>query len=85
MVWGAISTYGVSSLQELDRLQDSIRYVNVLENNLPEFSADNLGKTYIFQQDNSSIHRSKYTKRWLKENNITVLDWPAKFPDLNII
>ena len=38
-----------------------------------------------FQQDNASIHSSASTRRWFIENNVEVLEWPARSPDLNII
>ena len=43
------------------------------------------GKDYIFQQDNASIHLSNETKEWSKEKQITVLDWPAISPNLNLM
>ena len=37
----------------------------------------------IFQQDNTAICTSKLTKDWFKTENIEVLDWSTKSPDLN--
>ena len=37
----------------------------------------------IFQQDNDPKHTSKRVKEWMKDNNITLLDWPPQSPDLN--
>ena len=39
----------------------------------------------ILQLDNDPKHTSKFTKKWLQDNNITVLDWPSQSPDLNPI
>ncbi|GFT51869.1 transposable element Tc1 transposase [Trichonephila clavipes] len=36
-------------------------------------------------QDNSPIHTARITTSWLENNQIKVLDWPAKCPDLNPI
>ena len=85
MVWGAISYYGVGELAILDGKQDSAGYSKTLRDNLLPFAAETLGETWTFQQDNASIHRSKVTKKWFKDNNIEVMPWPAKSPDLNII
>ena len=45
----------------------------------------NYGSDFCFQEDSSSVHKSKVVQRFLKESNISVLDWPAKSPDLNIV
>ena len=39
----------------------------------------------IFQQDNDPKHTSKKATQWFEDNNIQVLPWPAKSPDLNPI
>jgi hypothetical protein len=40
----------------------------------------------VFQQDNASIHRSRYTRDFIDRHDIPVLEgWPAKSPDLSII
>ncbi|CAF2137039.1 unnamed protein product, partial [Rotaria magnacalcarata] len=36
-------------------------------------------------QDNALPHKSKFAMRWLKDNNIRLLNWPASSPDLNPI
>ena len=36
-----------------------------------------------FQQDNAKIHVSRSTKRWFEAQNIPLLDWPNRSPDLN--
>ena len=40
---------------------------------------------YIFQQDNASVHTSRLIQSYFNENNISILPWPARSPDLNII
>ena len=39
----------------------------------------------VFQQDNSSVHRSKLVSNYLDSVNILPLQWPSKSPDLKII
>ncbi|GBN46800.1 hypothetical protein AVEN_39135-1 [Araneus ventricosus] len=43
--------------------------------------------TPIFQDDNSTFHRSGRICDWFDEQSLTILnlDWPAKSPDLNPI
>jgi len=37
------------------------------------------------QQDNAPIHTARIIKLWFETNSISILDWRARFPDLNII
>ena len=38
-----------------------------------------------FPQDNDPKHTSKKAKKWIEDNGIQVLSWPAQSPDLNPI
>ena len=85
MVRGAISYYGASRLVQIVGNQDSVMYCQTLQHGLLPFAADILGENWTFQQDNASIHRSQYTKKWLKDKNVDFIAWPSRSPDLNII
>ena len=37
------------------------------------------------QMDNDRKHTSKYVKSFLKNEGVSVLDWPSQSPDLNPI
>ena len=39
----------------------------------------------FFQQDNTRPHTARVTMDYLEQNNINVLPWPSKSPDLNPI
>ena len=39
----------------------------------------------LFQQDNARPHTARVTMDYLEQNNINVLPWPSKSPDLNPI
>ena len=39
----------------------------------------------LFQQDNARPHAARVTIDYLEQNNINVLQWPSKSPDLNPI
>ena len=41
--------------------------------------------SWVWQQDGASIHISKATTAFLRQRNVTTVDWPAKSPDLNLI
>lgn len=85
MIWGAMSFYGLSHIRVVKDTMNSAKYCKVLEEFLFPFAAETLGERWVFQQDNASVHTSNLTKKWFVDNSVSVLDWPAKSPDLNII
>ena len=85
MVWAAISSRGSSELVFLEGKQNSIKYVETLDQYLFPL-CDKFGyDTVIFQHDNAPLHTSRLTKTFLQERNLKVLKWPARSPDLNPI
>src|SRR5687767_14504822 len=40
---------------------------------------------FLFQEDNDPKHTTIINKRFLKNKNISVLEWPSQSPDLNPI
>ena len=44
-----------------------------------------IGDDFVFQQDNVPIHTSRSTRQWLRQHDVTLLDWPPKSPDANPI
>ena len=85
MVWGAFSASGKSQLAVLRGNHNSECYQNTLRDYLLPFAQRCHRADWIFQQDNASIHTSGSTKKWFEDNELTVMDWPAKSPDLNLI
>jgi transposase len=77
--------HGVGSLVKLEGRFDSISYQQLLENYMIPDAATLIGEDLIFQQDNASIHTSRSTRQWLREHNVTLLEWPPKSPDANPI
>ncbi len=49
-------------------------------------SADKLygDADFIFQQDLAPAHTAKGTKSWFNDHGVTVLEWPANLPDLDL-
>lgn len=62
-------------------------YCNVLEKDLHPLMnvhvQNNLG--VLFQQNNAPIYMNLVTRDWLRFNFISVIDWPARSPDLDPI
>ena len=63
-------------------------YLKIIETNLLPFltaTRDLVASNPVFQQDNAPIHNARVTKKWFKDKNIEIMDWPASSPDLNPI
>ena len=88
MFWGCIGYHGVGSLVEVEQTLNSVRYVEVLEDNLHESIENIFGdaqQNFVFQQDNAPCHSSRYTQDWLHRQNFQNMQWPSNSPDMNIV
>jgi len=45
----------------------------------------NYSDDFVFQEDNSPVHKAGKVKDFMMASNIKVLEWPPKIPDMNII
>jgi transposase len=59
-----------------DSSENAVEVVNFLNHNGPGIT---------FQQDNARPHTARITQAFLQQQNIDVLPWPSKSPDLNPI
>lgn len=85
MVWGGLSWFGVTALKICQRTVNSETYQGILHECLFESANQYYPNGYILQQDNATPHTSKSTRKFLEDNKITVMSWPANSPDLNPI
>jgi len=87
MVWGCMGWNGLGHLAEVEGRMNADQYVAILEGHLlPSLEESGIDEEeVIFQQDNDPKHTSKKAKKWMEDNNITLLDWPAQSPDLSPI
>ena len=66
-------------------IQDSAKYCVLVKDDSLPFAAVAHGEKWTYQRDRAAIHRSFYTKKWFRGNNVTVLPWPSRSPNLNPI
>ena len=84
-IWAAIGYNGVSNIALLNGCLTSEKYCQIHSECLLHFASEQCPENWIYQQDNASCQRSKYTTGFLSDNYVDVLAWPTRSPDLNII
>ena len=83
MVWRAFCSDAMLDLAFPSTRMNSGEYIGILNEKRMPFLEAQTEKTFIYQQDNASVHKSRQTIEWLKSNNIEVIDWPDCSPDQN--
>lgn len=63
----------------------SEHYTTILGEGLIPAGNKAIRERWTLQHDNAPIHIAAYTCLRLGDNDVQVLDWPARSPDLNII
>lgn len=86
-IWAAISPNGIIAWKIYEGSLNAQSYIDILSTELLPAVNKALGEQaqWTFQQDGAGFHTAKLTKRFFKKKNISVLDWPARSPDLNLI
>lgn len=85
MVWGCISMKGTGFIRFTDGSIDSKEYIETMKDTMLPSARKLHGGYYVFQQDNAPCHRSRLSMQWFEENDVPLLPWPARSPDLNPI
>ena len=85
MVWGAIA-YGYKlQLVYIDHWMNAEKYIKMLDDYVIHVIQAEMGEDAIYQQDNPPCCQAHQTLAYLADQDLEVLDWPPKSPDLNPI
>lgn len=84
-VWGIISSRGLGPLVLVQGRMNSEQYCRrIIRGEVVQYMDAN--PDLLYQQDNASIHRSRYTQDFIRRCGFPLLNgWPAKSPDLSLI
>ena len=85
MVWGAFCNEEVVEMEFITSKMNSQAYQQVLDKRLLPFYHQSSQQSLQFMQDNATVHTSRATLAWLKDELVDAMDWPALSPDLNPI
>ena len=74
MLWGCFSAKQTGRLHCIEGRINGAMYWEILGNNLlPSVRALNMGRGWVYQNDNDPKHMAKATNEWLKKKHIKVL------------
>ena len=85
MLWGCFSALGVGPLIEVEGIMDRFKYADIVTDTMLPYARRNLGRCWMFRQDNDPKHCSKHVEGSMKRHKIRKLEWPSQSPDLNPI
>lgn len=86
MVWGGISRDGKTDLHVMERgTMTGVRYRDEILNVYVRPYAGAIGPNFILMDDNARPHRARVVDRFLEQETIVRMEWPARSPDLNPI
>ena len=73
-----------ASLFIIEGTVNSSTYIDIIKENLP--TTETLyPDVFLLQQDNTRTHTSRQTTKWLNDNGINILKWPASSPVLSLL
>ena len=85
MVWGAIHHGGRSELVVVDGAMNRHKYIQILRNQMLRWVTGVFGRNFVYVQDNAPPHTACDTAAFLDQQDVEVMDWPARSPYMNPI
>ena len=84
-MFGYITKDGAIKLFEYASPMDADIYCNLLQERVIPSIRELYGNNFVLQQDGAAVHTAKTTTEMLKLEEIEILCWPSRSPDLNPI
>lgn len=84
-VWGGFHFRGKSPLVIVEGTVNQERYQNILRDNFLPWARATFQNNYVLVQDNAPAHTARNTRAFLENEDVEVMDWPSRSPDLNPI
>ena len=78
MFWGCVTSKGVGALVPTSETTDTRKYIEILEKYLRPYVSRYFGDHAItIQHDTTACHFSRLIQKYLEENDIFMMEWPA--------
>ena len=78
MFWGCVTSKGVGALAPTSETTDTQKYIEIFEKYLrPSVSNFSGDHAITIQHDNTPCHASRLIRKYLEENDIFMMEWPA--------
>lgn len=85
-VWGYMTARGLGLCHRINGRFTAEVYSDILENvMLPSVSNIFPQRNFIYQHDNCPVHTARRILDWMRENDVNLLPWPSRSPDVNPI
>ena len=83
MVWGVIHHGGRGELVVVDGAMNQHRYIQTLKNQMLPWTTGVFGRNFVFVHDNAPPHTAHDTAAFLDQQDVEVMDWLSRSPDMN--
>lgn len=83
MVWGCFSWGGPGPIVKVNNKMDRFQYKEILETKMLPYAEEEMPIRWRFQHDRDPKHTSVFVTKWIEDNKIELIKWPAQSPDLN--
>ena len=87
IIWECMGWESIGYICKIERKMNGEVYESILKDELMktlEYYNQEVDDI-LFQHDNDSKHTCKRVKKWIENQELEILDWPAQSPDLNPI
>lgn len=82
-VWGFFSARGKFNIMVVKGNLNAEKYIGLIDACQKPYIERYHPAGAVLQQDNASAHAAHSTRMYLFDNDIDVMDWPSRSPDLN--
>ena len=86
MVWAGLTYNHKITLRVIEGNMNTTKYRDeILYDIIVPFQEAHLAENFILLDNNATSHHARIITAYKQANNITTVDWPAQYPDLNVI
>ena len=85
MVWMMVFPNGLLSFHVINGKFKSADYIGLLERIVLPIIKVKVKPNFYYQEDYCAVHKAKIVESYMKSNNVSIIRWPSRSSDLNIV